>query len=310
MVMFVVIFLVFGILTPAFLTIGSIVDILTAVAYVGILAIGVTFVIITGGIDLSIGSVVYLSSLIPAMLMQGGMPVYFALLCGIGVGAVIGAINAFFIVKMRMIPFIVTLCTMVAGRGFGIFLCKSQGVRFPEEVIKFGLTRWFGLPFPVYILIAIIIIAVIIQTRTPVGRQIYAIGNDIEMARKAGINTQKTLATAYIICSVFAAIGGIMATFQMGGLVNPNMGEGVEFRAIAAAVLGGTSLMGGIGKVFPGSILGALIIQMLASGLIYLGVDMYFQPVFLYLVVLIAIFIDSLRTMYIAKLEKRSIRVD
>ena len=310
LVLFVIIFIVFGILTPAFLTVGSMIDILTAVAYVGILAIGITFVIITGGIDLSVGSVVYMSSLVCAMLMQNGFSVFAALLCGLGVGIVMGCINAFFIVKMRMIPFLVTLCTMVIGRGIGIFMSKSQGVRFPDEIIKFGLTKWFGIPFPVYVLIAIIIVAVLIQTKTPVGRQIYAIGNDIEVARKAGINTQRTLTTAYIICSAFAAIGGIMATFQMGGLVNPNMGEGVEFRAIAAAVLGGTSLMGGVGKVFPGSILGALIMQMMTSGLIYLGVDMYFQPIFLYLIIFIAVLIDSLRTMYISKLEKRNIRVE
>lgn len=310
LVLFVLIFLFFGILTPAFLSVGNMIDILTAVAYVGILAVGMTFVIITGGIDLSIGSVVYLSTLIPALMMQNGISAAVALPCGLIVGLAMGAFNAFFIVKMRMIPFLVTLCTMVAGRGLAIFLCKSQGVRFPDSIISFGLTKWLGLPFPIYVLVAIIIIALLIQTKTPVGRKIYAVGNDVEIARKAGINTQFTLTFAYMISGLFAAIGGIMCVFQMGGLINPSLGEGIEFNAIAAAVLGGTSLMGGVGKVFPGTILGALIMQMLTAGLIYLGVDMYFQPIFLYLIIFIAVFIDSLRTAYISKIEVRNIRVE
>jgi len=305
------IFLIFSILTPKFLSIGNLLDILTAVAYVGILAVGMTFVIITGGIDLSVGSVVYLSSLIPALLIRdSALSVPIALIICLLVGAAIGAINAFFIVKMKMIPFLVTLCTMVGSRGLAIFLCNSQVVKFPREITNLSIGKIMGIPLPIIFLAVVVAIAFFIQEKTPIGRQIYAIGNNIEVARKAGINTERVAAFAYIICGIFAALGGIMSVFQMGGVINASAGEGAEFQAIAAVVLGGASLSGGIGSVFPGTLLGAIIIKLLNVGLIYLGTDMYFQNIISALIILLAVFIDSLKTSYIYKLGRKNIRIE
>ncbi len=311
-VLFVIIFLFFGIMRPDFLSFDNFLDILTAVAYVGILATGMTFVILTGGIDLSIGSIVYISSLIPALLMRDfGFPIWISLIIGLIIGALFGAFNAFFIVKMKMLPFIVTLATMVAGKGLSILLCQSQGVRFPDSITKIASTKLFGvIPLPILILAVVVGAAVLIERKTPIGRRIYAIGNDEEVARKAGINSDRVKAFVYILNGLFAAVGSIMLIIQLGGLVNPSTGEGVEFQAISAAVLGGASLAGGIGSVFPGTLIGAMIIKMLDAGLIYLGTDVYFQPIVSAMVIFIAVLIDSLRTTYIRKLESRNIRVE
>ena len=310
--LFIAIFLIFGILTPNFMSWGNFIDILTAVAYIGILATGMTFVIVTGGIDLSIGSIVYISSLVPALLMRdANMAILPAVLIGLLVGTAFGAFNAFFIVKMKMIPFIVTLSTMVAGKGLAILLCSSQGVNFPKELTRIGSIKVFGfLPLPIIILVVVVGLAVIIERRTPMGRRIYAIGNDEEVARKAGIKTDRVKFSVYCLSGFFAAIGSIMTVIQLGGLVNPGTGEGVEFQAISAAVLGGASLAGGAGSVFPGTLVGAMIIKMLDAGLIYLGVDMYFQPIISALVILLAVLIDSLRTTYISNIERRNIRIE
>jgi len=141
------------------------------------------------------------------------------------------------------------------------------------------------------------------------GRQIYAVGNDPEIARKSGISNQKITAVAYTLCGFLAAIGGIISVAQIGS-VNPNFGEGVEFDAISAAVLGGTSLMGGVGTIFPGVIIGTLLVQMIKAGLVYMQVNLYVQPLITAMVILIAVVLDSMRSRVIAKLERRNIRTE
>jgi ribose/xylose/arabinose/galactoside ABC-type transport system permease subunit len=145
--------------------------------------------------------------------------------------------------------------------------------------------------------------------RTTLGRQIYAVGFNKEAARKAGINTDKSLITAYILCGVFASLGGFISVAQLGN-VNAGFGKGDEFDAIAAAVLGGVSLFGGVGKVFPGVVLGAVFIQAVSNSLVTARVDLYLHPLIAAGFIFFAVFIDSLRSTYLAKLSRRNIRVE
>jgi ribose/xylose/arabinose/galactoside ABC-type transport system permease subunit len=219
-------------------------------------------------------------------------------------------LNAFLITRLRIIPFVATLGTMVAGRGLALLLSKSQAVAFPDEVVKIGSVRIFEIvPLPILLFATVVLVAAIFLRRTQTGRQIYAVGFDINVARKAGINTGKILVTSYISCGLLASLGGFISVAQLG-IINAGFGKGDEFDAIAAAVLGGTSLFGGIGSVFPGTVIGAILIQMISSGLVFTQVNLYLQPMFTGGIIFLAVFLDSLRTNRLEKLRKRNIRIE
>lgn len=305
---FIVIFIIFGVFSPKFFSLQNFESIAANASYIGIIATGMTFVLLTGGVDLSVGSIMYLSSSITGILVQSqGYPVFVAITIGVIVGLIFGAINAFFIVKLKVLPFITTLSTMVAGKGIGLFITKSQAVMLPESIIRIGSTRVLHIPLPIILFVIIVLAAHVVLCRTSFGRQVYAIGNDIESARKAGIDIDKVRFTIYLLSGLLAAIGGIIITSQLGN-VNAGFGKGNEFDAIAAAVLGGTSLMGGVGSVFPGTMIGAITIQMIQAGLVYLQVDLYIQPIVTAFIIFLAVFIDSIKVRQIIKMEKRNIR--
>lgn len=305
---FILIFIIFGLLSPRFFSLQNFESIAANASYIGILATGMTFVLLTGGVDLSVGSVMYISSSVTGLLVQNhGYPVWFAILIGVLIGLLFGAVNAFFIVKMKVLPFITTLSTMVAGKGIGLLITKSQAVMLPESIIKIGATRIFHIPLPIILFALTVLSAHLVLRRTIFGKQVYAIGNDLEVARKAGINTDRVRFMIYMLSGLLAAIGGIIITSQLGN-VNAGFGKGDEFDAIAAAVLGGTSLMGGVGSVLPGTMIGAITIQMIQAGLVYLQVDLYLQPIVTAFIIFLAVFIDGVKVRQIMKMEKRNIR--
>lgn len=309
-ILFVLIFIVFGILSPRFFKYDNFENIATSASYIGIATIGMTFVLLTGGIDLSVGSNMFLSASCAGLLIQNfNFPTWLALLCAVMVGAAFGAFNAFCIVKLKILPFLVTLSTLVAGRGLALKLTQSQAVPLPDSVSTLGAVRFLGIPLMVIIYFVIVLIAHMLLKHFPLGRQIYAIGNDAEAARKAGINYDSRIAFVYIFCGILAAIAGIVSVAQMG-IVNAGFGEGDEFDAISAAVLGGTSLFGGVGTVFPGAVIGTVLIQMVQAGLVYTQVDMYIQPLIQAAVIFLAVYLDSIRSKEIIKLERRNIRVE
>lgn len=308
-VLFVIIFIVFGLLSSRFFTYKNFENIATQASYIGIVAVGITFVLLTGGIDLSVGAVMYLSASAAGLLIQNaGVPVWLALIVAVCIGILFGSFNAFAIIKLGILPFIVTLSTLTAGRGVTLLLTKSQAVPFPDSVASLGATRLLGIPLPIIIFAIVVIISYIFLKKTRLGRQIYAVGNDPEAAQKAGIKKDKILAIVYIVSSALAAIGGIVCVAQMG-IVNAGFGEGEEFNAIAAAVLGGTSLFGGIGSVFPGTVIGTVLIKMIDAGLIYMKVDIYIQPLVSAAIIFLAVFLDSIRKTQETKLERRTICV-
>jgi len=182
-------------------------------------------------------------------------------------------------------------------------------MNLPESFLTLGSLNWLGLPLPIIILALVTAIAQLTLKRTPFGRQIYAVGQDLEGARKAGVAVERILAAVYIISGFCAAVGGILALAQLGS-VSPTFGTNKEFAAIAAAVLGGTSLFGGRGQVFPGTVLGAVLIQSVENGLVILNADPYLYSLVTSGIIFIAVLTDSIRNGLLAKLTRRKIRVE
>jgi ribose transport system permease protein len=305
--LFIGVFLFFGLQAPRFFEPESISNIIKQAAFTGIVATGMTFVLLTAGIDLSVGSNMYLSALVAGMLMQEpGFGVIPALIVTLMAGALFGAINAFCIVKLKITPFVVTLATLVAGRGLGTAITESHGVEYPRSFLDFGGSSLIGIPMPIIVFALVVLAAFFILVYTPFGRQVYAVGNNIEAAQKAGINTDRVIALVYIICGVCAALGGFILIAQIGRLTQP-FAKGNELDVIAATVLGGTSLFGGVGNAF-GAVLGAVLIQMVDAGLVYIQVNIYLQPMIRAAIIFLAIFFDGIRDSRLARLKRRYIR--
>lgn len=311
LLLFVVVFVVFGLLAPRFFALQTFETILKQASYIGIVVIGMTFVILTAGIDLSVGSNMYVSATVAGLIMQNfKAPVWLGLLVCLAVGVLFGGVNAILITRVKIIPFIATLGTMVAGKGVGLLFSRSIQIPYPDSVLELGSSRLFGLiPLPIMIFLGVAIVAQFVLAMTPVGRQIYAVGNDAEAAKKAGLNVGRVLASVYIISGLMAALGGFVSVAQQG-VVHPGFGEGYEFNAIAAAVLGGASLFGGVGSVAPGTLLGAVLIQMIQTGLIFTKVDIYIQPLIMAAIIFSAVLLDAFRNIQLQKMRRRNIRID
>jgi ribose transport system permease protein len=307
LIMFVLLVLIFAILAPRFFQLENILNIIKQASFVGIVAVGMIFVLLTAGIDLSVGAVMYLAPLIAGFAMRSwGIGVFPALLICLLAGLIMGAINAFFIVRLTIIPFIVTLSSLFAFRGAGTFLTQSTQLDFPQRMLDFGQTRFLGIAMPIIVFVIVVVTAYVILKQTPFGRQIYAIGNDPEVARKAGLPVKRTLASVYMISSLCAALGGFILISQIGRL-DQSFGEGREFDVIAAAVLGGTSLFGGVGGALS-AVIGAVFIQTVNNGLIFANINLYLQPIVQAGIIFLAVFFDSLRATNLQKLKRRLIR--
>ena len=311
LLLFVVVFVVFGLLAPRFFAMQTFETIFKQASYIGIVAIGMTFVILTAGIDLSVGSTMYVSAAVAGLVMQNlKAPVWLGLLVCLAVGVIFGGVNAFLITKVKIVPFIATLGTMVAGKGVGLLFSRSIQIPFPDSVLELGSSRFLGLvPLPIVIFLVSAVLAHLVLTMTPTGRQIYAVGNDAEAAKKAELKIGRVLATVYIVSGLMAALGGFVSVAQQG-VVHPGFGEGYEFNAIAATVLGGTSLFGGVGSVLPGTLLGAVLIQMIQTGLIFTKVDIYLQPLITAAIIFAAVLLDAFRNVQLQKMRRRNIRVE
>jgi ribose transport system permease protein len=312
-VIFLVIFLYFGLQAPRFLGLESIANIIKQASFIGVIAVGMTFVLLTAGIDLSVGSNMYLSAMSAGYLMQipalqNGWGVALAILVGLLTGTVFGVVNAIGIVVLRITPFLVTLATLVAGRGLGTAITESFGIEFPAPYLAFGASNLLGIPMPIIVFAIVVAAAHIVLSRTQFGRQIYAVGNDPEAARKAGIPVDRITFAVYVICGFCAAVGGVTLIALIGRL-NQTFGVGKEFDVITAAVLGGTSLFGGAGTAF-GAVIGSTLVQMVQSGMIFIGTNLYLQPMVLAAIIFLAVLIDAIRNARLEKLRRRMLRSD
>ena len=304
---FLAVLVAFSLLSPRFLATNNFLNILIQSASTAIVATGMTFVLLTAGIDLSVGSVMFVSAAVAGKMVLGGQPLWLAAAAILLAGIFYGAFNALCITRLRIIPFIVTLATLYFGRGLGLWLTETRAMNLPESILRIGSVRLVGVPFPVLMLVIVVVVAHLILTRTSVGRQIYALGNDADAARKTGIRTSRIQFAVYVICGFCAALGGLVSIAQLGA-VSPSFGNQREFAAIAAAVLGGVSLFGGRGAVLPGTLLGALLIQTIENGLVIVNADPYLYPLVMSTIIFLAVLLDSLRNQQLRRSQRRIIR--
>lgn len=280
-------------LSPTFFTSGNLLNIVRQMSIVGIVAIGVTMIIITTGIDLSSGSVIALTSVIVASVAQvDSYPVLFAVAIGLGIGLLCGLINGSIIAKGKIAPFIVTLGMMTAARGAALLYSGGKPIGGLSESFKFiGQGSLFGIPVPIIIFAAVAVISYILLNKTKFGKYVYAIGGNEQAAIIAGVNVTKYKILIYGYAGLLSGLAGIILTSRIAS-GQPTAGVMYELDAIAAAVIGGTSLAGGIGTI-GGTVIGALIIGVMNNGLDLLNVSSYWQQILKGAIITVAVLIDS-----------------
>lgn len=292
-VVFIIICLILAFISPQFLTVSNWTIIITQASINALLAFGVTFVIITGGIDLSLGSMVAVTGVTAAMLAHPDtFPVVLPIFAGLFAGLLMGVFNGFIITKSKIAPFIVTLGTMTIGRGLALILSKGRPVSNLSDSFNFiGGGDILGIPFPIIVLIIVFIICSLILKKTILGRYIYAIGGNEQASRASGINVNQVKMAVYSISGLLAGLAGVLLTSRIT-TGQPNAGAGFELDAIAAAVIGGTSTSGGTGTM-TGTLVGVLLIGVINNGLDLLNVTSYYQQVVMGIIIIGAVVLDS-----------------
>jgi ribose transport system permease protein len=302
----VILCLVISLLSDKFLTTTNAWNVMRQISVNICISVGMTLVVLTAGIDLSIGSVLALCGAITAGLLKNGIEVpssnlYIgftilgATVAGLLVGSLLGWFNGWTITKFKVPPFVATLAMLTIARGLTMLWTKGFPITGLGENFAHLGTGWFlGIPLPVWISGIIVFIAVIITNKTKLGRYIYAIGGNENAATLSGINIKKVKIAVYTIAGALAGVGGLLVTSRLDA-AQPNAGTGYELDSIAAVVIGGTSLSGGRGSVL-GTVLGAVIIGVLNNGLVLLNVSPFWQQVVKGFVILIAVIIDRVNT--------------
>ena len=288
--------LIFSVASPNFFRTNNLVGILLATAVNGILAVGITFIIVTGGIDLSIGTVMTFGSVIAGVVVtMWQLPIPLGVLAGIAAGALCGFVNGVSIAKLKVPPFIATLGMMMITKGLNLIFSGTKPVYFVDTPV-FGLIASqpvLGIPMGVIIFFVSALVASFILSKTLLGRYTFAIGSNEEAARLSGINTDAWKIAVYSLGGAFAGIAGIVMASRLQS-AQPALGAGYELDAIAAAVIGGTSLSGGEGTIL-GTVIGAFIITVLTNGLRILSVPQEWQMVVTGLIVIGAVYLDIVR---------------
>ncbi|MCS5422953.1 MULTISPECIES: ribose ABC transporter permease [Psychrilyobacter] len=284
-----------SILNPRFLSTANLLNILRQTSINAIIAAGMTFVILTGGIDLSVGSILAICGAVSASMLAGGVNGYIVLIVTIILGTILGAVSGSFISYGKLQAFITTLVAMTLLRGATLVFTDGKPISmgFGENAELFdtiGGGYLFGIPVPIYIMIAVFAVCNYVLKNTKFGRYVFAVGGNEEATKLSGINVEKLKVKVYAISGGLAALAGIIITSRLGS-AQPTAGTGYELDAIAAVVLGGTSLSGGIGSI-SGTITGALIIGVLGNALNLLDVSSYYQMMIKALVILAAVLID------------------
>lgn len=303
--------ILFSALAPSFHNLSSLAILSKHIALLAILAIGTTFAILTGGIDLSVGSVAGLAGMVTGYLLTQGVafngathypPLYLVLFSALCVSLLVGAINGWLVTNAGVAPFIATLGTLYIARGAALLI--SNGRTFPDlggmsdrhntGLTVIGQAHILGVPLPVWMMLILYTIAAVVAAKTRLGRHIYGVGGNERAARLAGIHISRVKMATYLFSAVCAGLVGIIIASQLES-AHPATGEAFELSAIAAVVLGGTSLMGGRGTV-TGSLIGACVIGVLVDGLIMLGVSEFWQMIIKGVVIVLAVAIDQFQT--------------
>lgn len=293
----IIMFIVFSLASPNFATFSNIVGILVSTAVIGLLSVGVTFVIITGGIDLSVGTVMTFGSVMTGVFISyWNLPLALGVLGGIAAGGLAGFINGTFIAKMKVPPFIATLGMMMVAKGLSLVISGTRPIYMVHvpafRQIAMG-TPLFGIPNAVFVFFGGALVASFILTRTVLGRYAYAIGSNEEASRLSGINVDKWKIAVYTLGGLFSGLGGVMMASRLSS-AQPALGQGYELEAIAAVVIGGTSLSGGEGSIV-GTVIGAFLMSVLTNGLRILSIPQEWQTVVIGGIVILAVYADVLR---------------
>lgn len=302
----IIIYIFFSIFGNNFFSTDALVNILDSSYYIGFMAIGVTFVIITGGIDLSLGTVLICSALVGGVAHNNwGLPMGLALIICVLVGGLFGLLNGILVARFKLPPFVATLGNMMIAQGAGAIVSKVMTIRYPNITSPDG---WFknvfyktsnGFPIGIVWLALAFVVAYIILNKTKIGRYAYAIGSNEEAARLSGINVVKWKTIVYVISGLFSGMAAVMYAATYTSIV-PATGNGFELLAIAGVVIGGTSLSGGVGSL-SGTIIGVYIMSVLKQGLMSMNLQAHYQTLFTGVVVIAAVMLDIYRSKKVNK---------
>ena len=307
LLLFALLFVTFGLASNRFLTLVNLRNIITQASHTAIMAIGMTFTLLVRGVDLSVGSVMYLGAVVLGLYLRSA-PLPLAVAVLMLLGCAFGAVNAVFITRLWIAPFIVTLSALFIGRGLALWLSDTRDVYQSDLVLQLGRGNAFGVPWAIWFLIVMAAVSWLVLTQTPYGRQIYAVGADPDAAAKAGIRVRPVMFSVYCVCSICAVIGGLVSVSQVGS-ASATFGYQEEFPVIAASVLGGTSLFGGRGGVL-GSVFGAVLVQTTENGLVMVDANPYVYPLVVAGIIFLAALLDGRRTLLVERLERRTVRLD
>lgn len=288
----------FSVASPNFFTLSNVASVLLSTAVIGILALGTTFVIITGGIDLSLGTGMALCSVMTGVFITNmGLPVWLGVIGGILTGVLMGLINGVNVTFLHLPPFIATLAMMMIAGGLALVISGVAPIYFSTSAPDFKKialgTLIPGFPNAIIITAVLAIIAFLVLSKTLLGRYTFAIGSNEEATRLSGVNTKRWTILIYMFAGAFTGIAGVIIASRLDS-AQPQIGTGYELQAIAAVIIGGTSLLGGRGSIL-GTVIGALIMSVLVNGLSILSIQTEWRNIVVGVVVLLAVFLDSLR---------------
>ncbi|RED56561.1 ABC transporter permease [Cohnella lupini] len=291
---FVVLVALAAVLNEHFLDIGNITNVLRQVSIVGILSLGMTFVIILGGIDLSVGSVLAFSgTVIMAAQVTYELPIWLSIVLGLVAGALLGIINGFVITYGKITAFIATLAMMTIARSLALYYADAGAISgFDSSYSKIGNEYMAGIPIPVLIFGGIFILSYVVLEKTVFGRHIYAVGGNTQAARLSAISVFKVTILSYVICGITAAIGAVIETSRLNSISTSSSGHMYELDAIAAVIIGGTSLSGGRGRIV-GTLFGVLILGVLSNIMNLLNISPYLQGVVKGLIIIAAVLLQK-----------------
>jgi ribose transport system permease protein len=300
----IVVFVVLAVASPDFLTADNLFNVGQQTAVVAVIAVGMTLVIITAGIDLSVGSVAALSGVVGVTLIVSyGFPVLLGILGGVLVGAIAGLVNGLLVALAGLNPFIATLGMLSAARGL-VYISTGAVAVFgaPESFRLLGQGILGPIPIPIIVIVVVALAGYVVLTRTRLGRYAYAMGSNPEAARLSGIPIRRYLTAVYVISGALAGLGGMIAASRVNS-GQPNYGIGLELDVIAAAVIGGASLFGGQGTIL-GTLIGAFLISLIRNGSVLLNINTFYQDVIIGVVIWAAVFWDQYRRRKLAALSE------
>lgn len=280
--------------TPNFFTERNIPNLMRQGSMIAILAVGQTFVIITAGIDLSVGAIAGFSTVVVALLIQGGVPVWLSIILTLLVGLAIGMFHGFGITRMGLPPFIITLATLTSLRGIGLLMTNGATINITSEAFtNFATLDFLGVPSLFWMVILVVVPAYVFLEHTRWGRYLFAVGSNPESARLSGVRVHGIIYMAYSLSAVFAAFVGVLLATRIG-IGNATQADGWELQAIAASVIGGTSLFGAVGSIH-GPLIGAFILATINNGANLLNVNSFWQRIITGFLIILIVFFDQLR---------------